>query len=47
MKSVYIDFHIKNECLYRFNKYYMLNNNMITGHTASNISMFYALLEQY
>ena len=47
MKSVYIDFHIKNELLYRFNKYCILNNNMITGHTASNISMFYALLEQY
>ena len=74
MKSVYIDFHINNELLYRFNKYCMLNNNIIVGHTASrvnincplyrinkghnrymniiitlsfNISMFYALLEQY
>ena len=47
MKSVYIDFHIENELLHRFNKYCMLNNNMIMGHTASNISMFYALLEQY
>ena len=35
MKSVYIDFHIKNELLYKFNKYCMLNNNIIVGHTAS------------